>query len=265
MTAFDGVLIGAIVTCVVGFIALIHDKSTTRKLTLLTISFCAMGTLIAGICASSFHFGWESTILHNLNPPELAATPTIEPTAIPTGAATAISIITPTATPTFTPTVNLTAIPVVTQTFALVDVPNVIGMEQMEATNLLTERGLNFQVWWTEENNMGVSHYYIKNQSIPAGSRVSAGTLIKLELSASSVIVDTPNVVGTLVNVPGVIGMEQMEATELLTQRGLDFQVWWTEENNIEVDHYYIKDQSIPAGSEVPYGTLIELELSIVP
>lgn len=64
-------------------------------------------------------------------------------------------------------------------------VPNVIGMEQIMATILLTDQGLQFQVWWTEENNIDVEQYYIIDQSIPAGSSVPAGTIVKLELSAT--------------------------------------------------------------------------------
>lgn len=138
----------------------------------------------------------------------------------------------------------------------LVFVPNVVGMEQIEATELLANRGLQFQVWWTEENNISSEHYYVIDQSIPAESSVLAGTLVELELSPKK------EVASELVFVPNVIGMEQIEATELLTNQGLQFQVWWTEENNIAAEQYYIIDQSIPAYSNVVAGTLIELELS---
>lgn len=65
-----------------------------------------------------------------------------------------------------------------------------------------------------------------------------------------------------LVLVPNVVGMEQMKATELLTSIGLQFQVWWTEENNKNSDKYYVVDQSIPSGSKVPKDSLVKLELS---
>lgn len=66
----------------------------------------------------------------------------------------------------------------------------------------------------------------------------------------------------SLVSVPNVVGMEQNEAIVLLTDQGLQFQIWWTEENNIDVDQCYIIDQSIPAESSVPAGTLVRLEVS---
>ena len=62
-----------------------------------------------------------------------------------------------------------------------------------------------------------------------------------------------------------VIGMEQEDATRLLVDCGLQFQVWRTDENNSSSKCYYIIDQSIPEGATVPAGTLICLELSISP
>ena len=65
------------------------------------------------------------------------------------------------------------------------------------------------------------------------------------------------------VTVPNLLRMEQMEAKELLELLGLEFQVWWTEENDADSNVYYIIDQSIPSGSTVPAGSLIRLELSV--
>ncbi len=64
------------------------------------------------------------------------------------------------------------------------------------------------------------------------------------------------------VQVPNVVGKEQHEGIELLTKIDLQSEVWWTEENNIEVEQYYIISQSIPAGSEVHVGTLVKVDLS---
>ncbi len=65
-------------------------------------------------------------------------------------------------------------------------VPQVTGLEQLEAIELLTQSGLHFQVWWTEVNNVDSEKYYIIGQSIPADCAVPAGTLIKLELTPNS-------------------------------------------------------------------------------
>ena len=62
-------------------------------------------------------------------------------------------------------------------------VPNVVGMEQSEAVELLVSKGLQFQVWWKEENNQNSDEYYVIGQSIPHNSRVPKKSLVKLELS----------------------------------------------------------------------------------
>lgn len=64
------------------------------------------------------------------------------------------------------------------------------------------------------------------------------------------------------VTVPNLLNTEQMEATDTLKSLGLQFQVWWTEENNVDSDVYYIIDQSIHSGSTVPAGSMIRLKLS---
>lgn len=136
----------------------------------------------------------------------------------------------------------------------MVEVPNIINMEESAAVKALEDWGLIAQVWWLTGTDESLDLYYIIDQSIPAGSSVPVGTLVELERSSVKL--------GTPVTVPNVFGMEQSEATKLLKNIGLDFQVWWTEENNIPVDQYYIINQSIPAGSSVSAGTLVKLELS---
>lgn len=137
----------------------------------------------------------------------------------------------------------------------MVVVPDVVDMEQAEAENMLKSRGLVPFVWWSSGTDSDLDTYYIIDQSIPAGSTVPKGTEIQLERSGVKL--------GTPVVVPNVVGMEQIEATEYIVSLGLQFQVWWTEENNVSAEHYYIIDQSIPEGSTVPAGTLIRLELSV--
>lgn len=137
----------------------------------------------------------------------------------------------------------------------LIPIPNLIGIEEQEAVNLLMSIGLKSNVYWLQGNDETADYYYILNQSIPEGSLVAVGTVIELERS--------PKQPGTPVKMPNVIGMEQIEATSLLMKNGLQFQVWWSEEENeTSSDIYYIKDQSIQAGSTVTAGTIIELELT---
>ena len=137
----------------------------------------------------------------------------------------------------------------------LIPIPSLIGLEEQEAVNLLMSIGLKSNVYWLQGNDETADYYYILNQSIPEGSLVAVGTVVELERSSKQP--------GTPVEVPNVIGMEQIEATSLLMKNGLQFQVWWSkEENETSSDIYYIKNQSIQEGSTVTAGTIIELELT---
>ena len=101
----------------------------------------------------------------------------------------------------------------------------------------------------------------IYEQSIRAGTVVMKNKTVELSYKSPAVVEESDD----KVPVPKVIGMEQMEATSLLTESGLQFQVWWTDNGDFEYsDTYYIIDQSIPADSEVSVGTLVKLELSSV-
>lgn len=156
-----------------------------------------------------------------------------------------------------TPTTQEPTQPLALDTTEMVVVPDVVSMEEQEAVRVLEDRGLQAQVWWLTGTDESLERYYIIDQSISAGSSVPVGTLVELERSS--------RMPGEPVVVPDVIGMEQEDATRLLVDCGLQFQVWWTEENNISSECYYIIDQSIPEGATVPAGTLIRLELSISP
>ncbi len=66
-----------------------------------------------------------------------------------------------------------------------VPVPDVLGMEQGAAVDLLESIGFGFQVWWYEEDVANTDVYYIIDQSIPAGADVEPGTVIRLQLSST--------------------------------------------------------------------------------
>lgn len=139
----------------------------------------------------------------------------------------------------------------------LILIPNLVGFEEQEAVNLLTSIGLKSSVYWIQGNDETADQYFIVNQSIPEGSFVSVGTVIELEHSSKQP--------GTLVEVPNVIGMEQNKATIQLMKNGLQFKVWWTEDDNDKTSSvYYIKDQSIKEGTIVSAGTVVKLELTTV-
>ena len=137
-------------------------------------------------------------------------------------------------------------------------VPLVYGGTVKEAYYRLEDANLNigFQPGVNRDNSWSNE---VIGQSINEDSLVQKGTTVIVYVNMEQT--EIPDVEG-MIFVPNVVGMEQVEATELLTERGLQFQVWWTGENNIEAEQYYIINQSIPADSQVPAGTLVKLELS---
>ena len=66
-----------------------------------------------------------------------------------------------------------------------VEVPNVVGMEQLEAIGVLQELGLQFQVWWNAGDNDS-QLLYVMEQSVPAGDKVPVGTLIRLHITKTA-------------------------------------------------------------------------------
>lgn len=138
------------------------------------------------------------------------------------------------------------------------EVPRVHGWTVNEAEAKLQEAGLKigYQPGVIREENWSSK---VIGQSIDEGSIVQKDTKVIVYLNVTQI--SPPDIYG-MVSVPNVVGMEQIEATELLIESGLQFQVWWTEENNVDSEQYFIIQQSIPADSKVTAGTLIKLELS---
>jgi beta-lactam-binding protein with PASTA domain len=142
--------------------------------------------------------------------------------------------------------------------FQFTEVPDVCGVTLRDAREKIHNAGLSFAM-------VPGINYDENRVSEVTGQSVDAYTIVQKETKVTvyiqSKLTEIPDIKG-MISVPNVVGMEQMEATELLTESGLQFQVWWTGENNIEAEQYYIIDQSIPADSQVPAGTLVKLELS---
>ena len=77
-----------------------------------------------------------------------------------------------------------------TQTYALpvarltegIAVPQVVGYPQSQAVEELEALGLDFQVWWYEGDCEGEGDYLVAGQSIPAGTLVKPGAVVKLQL-----------------------------------------------------------------------------------
>lgn len=145
--------------------------------------------------------------------------------------------------------------------FQFTKVPDVCGVTLRDAKEKICEAGLSFAMepGVNYDENMASK---VMGQSVDVDAVVSMRTSVTVYIQSKSL--DNPEIPdneGKIV-VPNVVGMEQIAATELLTEKGLQFQVWWTEENNIGAEQYYIINQSIPADSAVPAGTLVKLELA---
>ncbi len=143
-----------------------------------------------------------------------------------------------------------------------VEVPDVIGLLQEDATELLSNLGFIFQVWWYEEDFSDDSDelIYVIEQSLEPGISVKKGCKIRLHISDS---IETADEISDYTIVPSVTGCTQDEAVELLSEADLDYQVWWYEGDisGNENDTPYVAEQSISGGTEVKKGTLIELHL----
>ena len=92
---------------------------------------------------------------------------------------------------------------------------------------------------------------------IPEPSNTPLTTPVPTETSTTELNTDG------LICVPNVCAMEEAAAVAMLAECGLDSQVFWTYPDELFSEQYYIIDQSIPAGSYVAPGTLVEIERGI--
>lgn len=72
-------------------------------------------------------------------------------------------------------------LPVVQHTDGIA-VPQVVGYTQSQAVQTLQASGLDFKVWWYEGDCEGEEEERVVYQSIPAGTRVQPGAIVKLQL-----------------------------------------------------------------------------------
>lgn len=141
-----------------------------------------------------------------------------------------------------------------------IGVPYMIGEKYENAIALLIENGLQYRIRVAEENSTSLDQYYVSYQSIAAGSIVPAGTVIDLELSLHEIETPLNQETSIFIPVPKLIGLEEQEAVDLLMSLGLEGSVYWLQGTDENADQYYIFNQSIPEGTLVVLGTIIELE-----
>ena len=134
-----------------------------------------------------------------------------------------------------------------------IGVPNVVGLRQLEAIEILKRCGLSYQVWWYTDDLIGGQDSFVVNQSVAPDTSVIKGTVIKLQLSDYEYVA-----------VPNVIGMKQLEATEFLKNNDLSFQVYWLPEDVCAEEDPFIVEQSVEENSMVKKGTVIRLRLSSI-
>jgi serine/threonine-protein kinase len=128
-----------------------------------------------------------------------------------------------------------------------VAVPYVVGLQQAQAVNLITDKELDPRV--RRVPNSDVEEGFVFAQNPTEGTRVDKGTIVFIDVSSGKPEVTIPNVVGEDVT----------DAVKELTEAGLDAQV---------VEVYSDKDagtvtaQSPSAGTVVVEGTQVRINVS---
>jgi len=133
---------------------------------------------------------------------------------------------------------------------APVAVPYVVGLEQAQAVNQITQKNLTPRV--EHHPNADVQQGFVYAQSPTEGTRVGKATTVVIKVSSGKPQVTVPNVVGENVN----------DAIKQLTQAGLDAQV-----ANVHSDQPQgtIVAQSPQTGTVVVQGTQVRINVSSGP
>ena len=136
-----------------------------------------------------------------------------------------------------------------------VPVPSVVGKSQTEATSILENAG--FVVNVTQSYDSVVEIGYVIAQSPEAEKTAPPASSITIRVSQGAEI--------TKVQVPNVVGMEEMDARATLIESGLDVGTVSQINNKDRELLDKICFQSYSVGSYVDKGTVIDLKVSIGP
>ena len=128
-----------------------------------------------------------------------------------------------------------------------VAVPYVVGLQQAQAVNLITDKNLVPRV--RRVANSDVEEGFVFAQNPTEGTRVDKETVILIDVSSGKPEVTIPSVVGQTVE----------DAVAELTQAGLDAQVV---EVNSDKDEGTVTAQSPGAGTVVVEGTQVRINVS---
>jgi serine/threonine-protein kinase len=132
-----------------------------------------------------------------------------------------------------------------------IDVPNVLGKAQTEATELLTDAG--FEVEQEFEANESVPANTVFRQEPQAGTRLEEGDTVTIFVSEGAAPVEVPNVVGDTVD----------DARGALERAG--FLVDTVDKESETVPKGQVMEQDPKAGEEAPKGSTITLTVSSGP
>ena len=135
--------------------------------------------------------------------------------------------------------------------------PIVYGKTVQEAIQIFNDAGLNLVLPEGLLINDTTRYMTVTGQSYEENQPIPKGTQITVYID--STVIRTPQ---KIVVVPYVVGELYINAKETLSANGLRHQVRTSGEKDILVDSAYVVSQSIAESSNIPEGSLIELELS---
>ena len=127
-------------------------------------------------------------------------------------------------------------------------VPNVVGKSKDEATKLIEEAKLKYEI--VEEESKKIEAGYVVSQEIEPETTVYAGDTVVIHVSTGV----------KKVSVTSVIGKQEEEAKNTLSSLGLAVTVAYDEDSS--KDNGVVLKQSIDAGKEVEEGTGITLTVN---
>ena len=130
---------------------------------------------------------------------------------------------------------------------ATVAVPYVVGLQEAQAVNLITEKDLVPRI--RRVSSSDVEEGFVSAQNPTEGTRVDKETVVLIDVSSGK-----PEV-----TIPSVVGQSVEDAVAELTQAGLDAQVV---EVNSDKDEGTVTAQSPTAGTVVVEGTQVRINVS---
>ena len=133
-----------------------------------------------------------------------------------------------------------------------VAIPTLAGLDRSEATDILQE--LDLRISFREQPSVDVAEGRVIETEPPAGEEVAPGTKVTLVISAGPEEFPIPN----------VTNVDLETATELLTRDGFVVGTV-TEQDSQDIPTGVVISQSLPAGTEQPPGTVVDLVVSSGP